>query len=1273
MLTASAASINEGETNTFTVTASEAVAADTTVTFQLRVDATGDTAQAADFNAGAFNPVTATIKAGQTAATFGLSTITNDGTEVSEKYTVEAAVNGQTLSKQVTILDGAIGGGQTFQLTKGLDSIPGLIGSNGNTSNSGDDTILASVSGTNAELNTMSSIDVINGGSGINTLKISAETALTNANLATLSNVQNIEVAASADATVDTSSIAGVTSLKATKAGANLTLKAASTTAIDASGVTGTAGVTGVKEEFTATFVGTEIGSDTTIAFDGVTATLAAAAGGTALATDFVGDYNGAGTGTWDAVDNGDGSVTFTAKVAGAKTDVVSAGFVVTPNTADGVAVAVTAAAPSTQGVTSVTASVATIDGGSSQTVSVAKGAVTVGATTVTTGAISVTNASQGVDAIAVDGGAAVTVTTTGSTGGTVTVGQGGAAADLATGAVAVTSTQKAIAATDVTLGAVTVTGGSTVTVTQVSDTSKAATDKTGATLTQGAVNVTAGTATTAVTVNQAKSTAEVVAVDAVAGVTESSSVKFGALKSGDSIILGTTAANDALAANELQFTAAKDLTAEEVAQAFASLTAADYQAGGKVVNGVYSVDAGLGTLPWTSGAASGDTVVFTSTSANTAVDNLVVDLVNTSTTSVDAVNTPSAVGSAATAAKTGVLGVQTGAVSIDDNATAASITTVTLDSYGATTIGNVNTLSKLATLNLSNSGSTGTAGETDAAVAVDAAGVTTLALTLNNVKGAVTLDAAPAASVAALNITTSGADSSFALTAAAVKNMTIAGDKKATLSAGTFTALETVTVSGTASAVFDNDEADTLTAVNSSATTGAVTVGINGAKATYTGGAGVDTVTLNTGTSLTKAIDLGLGDDTLSFGAITVATSTAALNGGDGTDTLVMNTAAAAALDDSAQTFYTNFERLTVSDTSTATLNLANLGFTNYVTTTGSGATLTLINLASNGTVVLTAKATTSLTVAVKDAATGLTDVVNAIAQTNETSAAVDGTNNASADLGTFTVANVETVNVTFNDANLDDDGDGISGELNGAGTTDDELDVGVLILAADTAATVTVTGNTSATLDLSGAVKTTLVDASTLTGGLTLVADGAAAGTEVRGALGNDVLTASGENDVLKGNAGTDTFNLADLTSAYGGTGSDIFNFAVNSNLTKVSKVYEVGTGDVFNLVDVKNTDAKVDKFYASGAQYTPDTTTDVTGKVNAALVQTGAGEASWFNHAGNTYIVIDNDSGAEPAAGAVDTYSAGNDIVIQVIGEFNLGTVAAFNKVSGTLEML
>jgi len=111
-------------------------------------------------------------------------------------------------------------------LTKGLDNVPGT---------SGNDTIIGSIdsgSGGNVELNTLSSIDVINGGAGVDTLKVnhaSGEVTLGN-----LSNVEIVEISSAAGegATVDTTGVTGVTDLNVIKVAGKLDLKAAATTNI---------------------------------------------------------------------------------------------------------------------------------------------------------------------------------------------------------------------------------------------------------------------------------------------------------------------------------------------------------------------------------------------------------------------------------------------------------------------------------------------------------------------------------------------------------------------------------------------------------------------------------------------------------------------------------------------------------------------------------------------------------------------------------------------------------------------------------------------------------------------------------------------------------------------------------------------------------------------------------------------------------------------------------------------------------------------------------
>lgn len=1133
------AEVYEAQTATYTVVANRPVDADTTVSFSVVAgdnlgadQGTGNT-NLNDFAGGAFNPFAVKILKGETTATYTVAASDDAKTELPETFLVKAAITGQTLDNvSTTLLDGlGATAGQTFTLTTGVDSIPGLVGSAGSTGTDGDDTIVA----TNT---TLTALDSINGGLGKNTLKysdVAGATALPGG--LTVSNVQTLQLASA-------------------------------------------------------------------------------------------GDFGGAGGlnfSTWTGVTS-----------------------ITTSTSAKAVLTAATTADLSVSGATDVV----TLDGGKDVTVNVGTTgkAITVGATTVNAGKITVTDTVVGAADIKVDGGTDVTITATGSSGGanTLEVGTGGAATDLPSGTVTVSSAHTGVAATDVALSAVTVKGGTTVTVTQTADTSKAAADTTGATLTQGAVTVTGGGKTTSVTVNQAKSVAETVAVTAVAGVTETASVKFGTMKAGDILIFGTTAANDTLDAGELRFTASVDMTAAEVAAAFGNIVngtipvAGDTQGGATgaaaASKGVFSTNT-TGFTGWTSGAASGDTVVFTSTTANSNATDLVLDPAagNTGTASV----LTKTEGSAATAAVTGVLGVIGGAVTVNDAAT-ASITTVSLDGYGGATtnVGNTAALSKLTTLTLANSGGA-TAGATNGAVDVYLGGATSLNLSVNNVKGAVNLDKT-SASVVTLNLTSTGANSSFALTAAGAKNLTIAGDKVATLSAGTFTALETVTITGSAGAVFDTDEADTLTAFNTSGTTGAVTAFIDGTKATYTGGAGADTVNLATGTALTKAIDLGAGNDTLVFVAA-VTGSTAAVNGGDGTDTLSMGTARADALDAATQNFYTNFERLLINDsTGSATVDLAPLGFANYVTTSGSTGTLTLNNLANNGTVVMTAAHATGTTIAVKDAATGTADVLNVTGQVTT----------AGIDFGTVTAANVETVNLTATDALLDDNADGVN----------DAVSTVTAILTADKATAVNLgTSNANLALTMTGSSKVTSIDGSGMTGALTVTSVNTTAATTVKGGSGNDVLTANATltsaADVLTGGAGNDILvSNAGLNTLTGGDGNDVFRITTASlNVNSYATVTDFVAGDLLQMTGA-------DKF--ANAKVTLGNTAVFQDYANAAInALTTANDAGWFQYGGDTYVVVDK--------GNTTAFVNGTDVIVKLTGLIDL-TNASFNDVTATIAL-
>lgn len=117
--------------------------------------------------------------------------------------------------------------------------------------------------------------------------------------------------------------------------------------------------------------------------------------------------------------------------------------------------------------------------------------------TTATTVDVTVTDAGQAATAVAVNGGKAVTVNSTGVTaaGGTITIG----AATAATGAVTVSDTAQAML-NGVTAGAIAVTGGTTVNVTQTTTGAGLAVNESA---TQGAVTVTGTAATTTVSVIQ--------------------------------------------------------------------------------------------------------------------------------------------------------------------------------------------------------------------------------------------------------------------------------------------------------------------------------------------------------------------------------------------------------------------------------------------------------------------------------------------------------------------------------------------------------------------------------------------------------------------------------------------------------------------------------------------------------------------------------------------------------------------------------------------------
>lgn len=867
-------------------------------------------------------------------------------------------------------------------------------------------------------------------------------------------------------------------------------------------------------------------------------------------------------------------------------------------------------------------------------------------------------NGAGSVLAHTVNGGNNVTVTATkqGATANPDTITVGGV---TAAGDVVVNSTGAAYTAATAasTLGAITVTGGKTISVTQkaAADTAAAAADTTNVTITQGAIVANANADTTTVTIKQDAAVTAANAAFTTGGVTETASAKFSALTAGQTIIMGG-----------LTFTAPNAMTAAEAASAFANLVngaaygalvpAGDTQGSGLATKGTYT---GVFT-GWTSAAASGDTVVFTSTTANAPVGNLA----NTGTGTVTITTTDGKVHDAT--ATGGKMGVVAGQVTV---ANGAALKTVTVDGYSAAGSAITGANTALETLNLSNGGAFTMSNS-----------AATLALNLEKVNGLFTATAG----AATLNVKSVGANTA-GLAAANTTALNVSGTGLLDAStASNLAAVKTLVVTETAGLNLGATTMTALESVNTTGTTGTVTVALSGAKATYTGGAGVDNVTVtDAGTAVAKAIDLGAGDDKLTLNG-TVLTPAVDLKGGDGTDTLSMTAASAAALGAAFAAKVSGFERLEVTGaTGAQTIDTAALGNYNDITVTAgtvAAATLTLNNLSSGATIRLNdaVNATNAGDVVVaniKDATTNLTDVLNVAITAN---VAADTTADQH---GTITAAKVETINISVTDGLIQT-------------PTNAAPDAQTLTLTADEATLVNVTGDTALTLTLTGSNKVATIDASTASGALSvdLSAHNGVAMT-IKGGSGNDVLAATvGTNakaDVLQGGAGNDTLvagtNGATLT---GGAGNDLFVLGAadatsgNKEANTYSSITDFQAGDLLKLSYFNDTGANVANNALVGGN-TADQTVGVVNSfaklaavlnpatavysdyVSAAIAQATVGQAVWFKIGNDSYVVVD--SGADSAA----TFNNTEDLVIQLAG-VDLAN-ASYNATQGTIALV
>ena len=564
----------------------------------------------------------------------------------------------------------------------------------------------------------------------------------------------------------------------------------------------------------------------------------------------------------------------------------------------------------------------------------------------------------------------------------------------------------------------------------------------------------------------------------------------------------------------------------------------------------------------------------------------------------------------AATASATKV-GVANGAVTVADanagSATkAGTLTTVTLSSYANSTIDS----GALTDVFLSGTG--GTLGVTAGALTVPAVSALNIhanaaavgAITADVDYKTITIDSSTKASTIA-NVTASGATA-----------VNVTGDAKLTLTDNTFAAAKAIVVTNTAGVTFG---------------TTALLAG-----ATFTGGEGDDTVTAPN--ALTKAIELGDGNDTLTYGGA-VGTG-GSVNGGDGVDTLVMTDAQAAAADGNAvlNATFTGFEALAISD-AFAEDNLNMLGLSNMTSVSlisGVTGTAAIDNLVSGSTVQLRADgaSTPDLSVNVSAAAFSSSDELNlSLFKTGAVLAA-----------GSITAANVETINIAAPDAS----------------TTASAAVTHTATLVATAAKTVTVAGNNGLTLTNTGNTKITSFDAQGVVANSTTAAvdtaanlavtfasanNTATASVTITGGAGNDVLTGNAAKDTIDGGAGADIIaGGLGVDSLIVGTGRDIVRFNSNSDATGTVIDSTTAAADTVTGFTLMGAVAAAD--IDSTAKHVAGTAT--LGGANATMLSLDlTGDDAGVGAGTNLAVAVEsNGTGAGQAAGV--TYTVKNGIL-------------------------
>lgn len=314
-------------------------------------------------------------------------------------------------------------------------------------------------------------------------------------------------------------------------------------------------------------------------------------------------------------------------------------------------------------------------------------------------------------------------------------------------------------------------------------------------------------------------------------------------------------------------------------------------------------------------------------------------------------------------------------------------------------------------------------------------------------------------------------------------------------------------------------------------------------------------------GTAVGHTVTGGSANDSFAFGANYVGAEGAAaardvVNGGAGTDTVSMQIARVVAASTTAQSNLTSIEGLTISD---AWVDASDINVTRFADVT----TLTLA-AGTAGTSTATVNTGTTVVLGGNSAADSVTSfTVGGTSTTDALTLNMAGFDFVGA--GTETFNGIETLNINT-----------------GATITDAAVFGNALTLtqsAGVTSSTVVVTGSNAMTFTgvVTGAGT---IDASALTGILTVTAVPAAAIT-IRGGTAADVITGSAGNDLIVGNNGADVITMGagndsiDLTETTAAVDKVVFAAVANTDTaaqglvkTGLNTITGFGATDTLNI---------------------------------------------------------------------------------------------------------